>query len=491
MSSESRSASGSGGTTRRKSPAERSPVSVGDLVAGKYRVEEILAAGGMGVVVSARHEELGQRFAIKFLVTETDLEMSAARFLREARAAALIDSPHVCRVFDCGTLESGTPYMVMEHLTGRDLSREIKERGKLGVNEAVDLVLQALEGIAEAHASGIVHRDLKPSNLFLCQKTGREPEVKVLDFGISKVTSVGQSAEEDLTSSAVMLGSPRYMSPEQVRSTKEVDARTDIWSLGVILYQMLDGNSPFRGSTVGETISRVLTHIPPPVRRSRGDVPEALEQVIDRCLQRERDLRYANVGELALALAPFATAESHASVRRITALLNEGLLGGRSEAEETTHLAGASPAAAREPQDEPSLGTQGAFSQNAVARPRRFKLALGLAVAAAGLLAVGFFALRHAEEPATRSVAAVPSATAAPSAAPARNAVPVASAPQASAKPTASAAPAASASAAPAAPPASASPATAAHARSRVRSRRRPVHHRAASDDNNILKESY
>ncbi len=495
MSSESGSASGSG-RTGRKSPAERSPVQVGDLVADKYRVEEILAAGGMGVVVSARHEELGQRFAIKFLVTDTEVEMSAARFLREARAAARIDSAHVCRVFDCGTLAGGTPYMVMEHLTGHDLAREIKLRGKLGVTEGVNLILQALEGIAEAHAAGIVHRDLKPSNLFLCQKTGREPEVKVLDFGISKVTSVDQSVEEDLTASAMMLGSPRYMSPEQVRNTKDVDARTDIWSLGVILYQMLDGHSPFRGNTMGETISKVLTLVPPPVRRARGDVPEALSSVIDRCLQRDRNQRYANVGELALALAPFATAESHASVRRITALLTEGQLGPHKESEETNNVDAAAAAAASEPQDEPSLGTQSAFAQNAPAKPRRFKLALGLALGLASVFAAGFFALRHAGGPiaqaassAAASSAAASSAAAAPSAVPAASAAPAASVaePAASTQAAASAAPEPSAIAVPT--PASAN--SAAPAAPQVKAKHRPVHHRPASDDTDILKESY
>ncbi len=500
MTSEQRSGSGSGsGRTGLKSPAERSPVQVGDLVADKYRVEEIIAAGGMGVIVAARHEELGQRFAIKFLVTESDaeLEMSAARFLREARAAASIDSAHVCRVFDCGALtDGGTPYMVMEHLSGHDLSHEIKSRGKLGVNESVDFVLQALEGIAEAHAAGIIHRDLKPSNLFLCQKAGREPEVKVLDFGISKVTSVGQNADEDLTASAIMLGSPRYMSPEQVRNTKEVDARTDIWSLGVILYQMLDGHSPFRGTTMGETISRVLTHIPPPVRRARGDVPEALEQVIDRCLQRDRSLRYANVGELALALAPFATAESHASVRRITALLNDGLLGGPSHVDEPTQVAGPQAAAAAQgPKDEPSIGTQRAFSQNAEPKPRRFKLALGLVAALASVLVIAFFALRHGRPSAAApiaSAAAVPSAAAA-TAAQAPSASPAQSEPAPSAHAAASAAPAASASAA-AAPTASASAAPGAKSipkHSRVRATHRLVHHKAAGSDTDILGESY
>ncbi|MCE7893296.1 MAG: serine/threonine protein kinase, partial [Sorangiineae bacterium PRO1] len=318
--------SGSGGKPK-KSAAERSPVKVGELIADKYRVVEILAAGGMGVVVAAEHVQLGQRYAVKFLLSDAQHAQSVERFLREARAAACIESTRVCRVFDCGTLPDGSPYMVMEHLVGHDLGHELKTRGRLPVGETVDLLLQALEGIAEAHAVGIVHRDLKPSNLFLCQKPGRAREVKVLDFGISKLMATDESTEEDLTATATMLGSPRYMSPEQVQNAKNVDARTDIWSLGVILYQLLDGRSPFAGTTMGETIGKVLLHVPPPIRETRSDVPDGIGQVIDRCLERDRERRYRNVAELALALAPFGTPASQPSVQRITALLVGGQLG--------------------------------------------------------------------------------------------------------------------------------------------------------------------
>lgn len=468
MSSGLGSGSGSGsqtGSKNKRSAAERSPVKVGDFVAGKYKVVEILAAGGMGVVVAAEHVQLGQRYAVKFLLADAKHDQSVERFLREARAAARIESPRVCRVFDCGTLDDGSPYMVMEHLSGHDLGHELKARGRLPVPEVVDVLLMALEGIAEAHAVGIVHRDLKPSNLFLCQKPGRPREVKVLDFGISKVMATDESSEEDLTLTAAMLGSPRYMSPEQVQNAKHVDVRTDVWSLGVILYQLLDGRSPFAGTTMGETIGKVLLHVPPPIRETRGDVPPGLAQVIDRCLERDRERRYANVGELALALAPFGTGAAQASIQRISALLSSGELSGapgapnipRAPSEgEITALLGPSPKGG----EEPTVGTVGPVTQAAAAefRPRRpTKLIVAGLVAMTGVAAVVAFALLQESPPTAPAATSAPvklepaatAATPAPSAAPA---------PTPSATPAPSGAPAPSASA-PAPAPASKKPA--------------------------------
>lgn len=464
--------SGSGGKPK-KTAAERSPVKVGELIADKYRVVEILAAGGMGVVVAAEHVQLGQRYAVKFLLSDAQHAQSVERFLREARAAACIESTRVCRVFDCGTLPDGSPYMVMEHLVGHDLGHELKTRGRLPVGETVDLLLQALEGIAEAHAVGIVHRDLKPSNLFLCQKPGRAREVKVLDFGISKLMATDESTEEDLTATATMLGSPRYMSPEQVQNAKNVDARTDIWSLGVILYQLLDGKSPFAGTTMGETIGKVLLHVPPPIRETRSDVPDGIGQVIDRCLERDRERRYRNVAELALALAPFGTPASQPSVQRITALLVGGQLGAPAAAlsptpasplprppppeEELTR-----PIQRRAATDDLTVGTVGPVTQAAAAEFRPKRRGLVVAVGALALLGVGaVLALALAgsspSSPAPASAAAAappvpaPPPSAAPAVEPSPSATAVATAP--SAEPFASAPVAPSASASPALQP--------------------------------------
>jgi eukaryotic-like serine/threonine-protein kinase len=354
---------------------QRSPVQVGDLVAGKYRVEKLIAAGGMGLIVAARHTTLGQPVAIKILLPDANHATQTERFLREARAAAAIESVHVCRVFDCGELEGGVPFMVMEHLVGQDLHQELKARGPLPVAEVVDLLLQALEGIAEAHAIGIIHRDLKPSNLFLSQRAGRAREVKVLDFGISKLTPMFErSDEEDLTQTEMMLGSPRYMSPEQVQNARGVDARSDIWSIGIILYQLLDGKSPFAGTTMGETIGKVLTHDAPPIRRSRPDVPEGLAAVLDRALQRDRERRYRNVAELALALAPFGSGASQASVQRTTQLLIGGQLaalpGDADDPKPTLAVAPAAAAPHSERGEDRSLGTVGAFTHGGTGEKR-------------------------------------------------------------------------------------------------------------------------
>jgi serine/threonine-protein kinase len=302
----------------------RAPVEVGETIADKYRVEGVLAAGGMGVVVTARHKTLGQRVAIKFLLPDVMQDDTVARFLREARAAAMIQSEHVARVFDCGTLPSGVPYMVMEHLDGTDLAHELKARGRLPIEEAVDLVLQAIEGVASAHARGVVHRDLKPSNLFLAGKGGRY-RVKVLDFGISKVSSSSPDApvEDDLTSTTTMLGSPRYMSPEQAQSSRDVDRRTDVWSLGVILYEMLAGVRPFAGSSLGEVISQLISRTPDPVRVHRPEVPEALEAAVAKCLERDRERRFADVAELAAAISPFGPPHAAAAVARVASALED------------------------------------------------------------------------------------------------------------------------------------------------------------------------
>jgi tRNA A-37 threonylcarbamoyl transferase component Bud32 len=277
----------------------------GTLIAGKYRVGEVLAAGGMGVVVEAEHTALGQRVAIKFLRPEAAREAEfVERFLREARAAASLQSDHVIRVFDIGTDERGVPFMVMELLAGNNLEEEIGARGPLPAAEATAYIVEALDAIVEAHAAGIVHRDLKPSNLFLAAKPDGSQRLRVLDFGIAKVsdTTVTDTA---LTSTKTMLGSPRYMSPEQVRSTKNVDGRTDVWALGVILYELLAGEPAFSGETVGDVFAKIREEDLPPIRGLRPDVPEGLAEVLHGCLQRDRGKRIADAVTLRSRLLPF------------------------------------------------------------------------------------------------------------------------------------------------------------------------------------------
>ena len=306
----------------------------GDIIAGKYQVETVLGAGGMGIVVSARHLDLGQRVALKLLRSVFAGNSDAvARFQREARALAGIRSEHVVRVHDVARLESGAPYLVMEHLTGKDLDQLLRARGPLPIAEAVDYVLQACEAIAEAHAAGIVHRDLKPANLFLTTRADGSSLVKVLDFGISKLTGLNDVGvpEGSLTSTSEIMGSPWYMSPEQLRSFKNVDARTDVWALGVILHRLITGRQPFDAESLSACITKIVADPPVSLRLQRPDAPPELESLILRCLEKDINRRIQNIAELARGLLPFAPPRSALSVERII-----GVLGLVSPLEELT-----------------------------------------------------------------------------------------------------------------------------------------------------------
>ncbi len=270
----------------------------GAVIGGKYRVERVLGEGGMGIVFEARHDALGTTVAVKVLRDEILKDKEAvARFAREARAAAALRSPHAARVLDVGEV-AGAPFMVMELLVGNDLGVELERRGPLPVAEALQYVVQACEAIAEAHSLGIVHRDLKPANLFL---TGTAPRrlVKVLDFGISRF-DVGGEARVTQTQSA--FGTPLYMSPEAVRSAKHTDARSDVWSFGVILYELLTGLPPFIADTPTGVAVAVTVDTPKPLRAARPDVSEAIDAVISRALEKDAARRYQNAAELRDAL---------------------------------------------------------------------------------------------------------------------------------------------------------------------------------------------
>jgi serine/threonine-protein kinase len=282
----------------------------------------VLGAGGMGVVVLAEHIELRERVAIKFLLDDAaeDSELSE-RFLREARAAVKIRSEHVVRVSDVGRLPSGAPYLVMEYLEGEDLSQRL-ERGRVPIEDAVDYIIQCCEAMHVAHRAGIVHRDLKPANLFLTQRPDGSSIIKVLDFGISKVGGA-EAAQLSLTRTQAMMGSPLYMSPEQMRSSKDVAASTDIWALGVILHELISGDVPFNGGSVTEVLVKVMTDAPPGLRSLRAEVPEALEAVVLRCLAKTPADRYSSVAALAVALTPFASGHTLGLQRRLLDSLSE------------------------------------------------------------------------------------------------------------------------------------------------------------------------
>jgi serine/threonine-protein kinase len=303
---------------------EDGEVRPGDVIAGKYRVERILGSGGAGVVVAAAPLAGGAWVAIKLLLPGTlDHPGSVARFQREARAAGKIKSEHVARVVDVGTLETGAPYMAMEFLAGEDLAHRVKVRGALPIAETVTFVIEACEALAEAHSQGIIHRDLKPANLFVTTGPGGGPTIKVLDFGISKVRLAGVSVGGNLTAQDTLLGSPLYMSPEQMSSPKTVDHRADVWSLGATLFLLLTGKPPFDGDSIPQICGMMLLRKPPLLTDQRPDAPAGLAEVINRCLQRQRDDRWSNVGELAAALAPFALPSARAKAERVQQILRD------------------------------------------------------------------------------------------------------------------------------------------------------------------------
>jgi hypothetical protein len=302
------------------------PIKDGEIVAGKYRVGRVLGQGGMGFVVVATHLQLEQRVALKFLLPNAMKSPEVVtRFAREAQAAARIQGEHVARVLDVGQLESGAPYMVMEYLEGEDLEATLVRRGPLPIAEAVGYLLQGCEAVAQAHSLGIVHRDLKPANLFLAKRPGGTPVIKVLDFGISKSPpSVGNPG---LTQTTSMFGSPPYMSPEQVTSTRSADARSDIWSLGAVLYELLTFHRPFNGESVPALFVAILHRDPEPPRVHRAEIPPALDVAVMRCLQKDPRSRFPEVAALAAALAPFGPPGSDQSVERIAHMLGLGRRG--------------------------------------------------------------------------------------------------------------------------------------------------------------------
>jgi serine/threonine-protein kinase len=301
------------------------PVKEGDLLADKYVVGRVLGVGGMGVVVAAHDESLDREVAIKFLLPRLAWsENSVQRFLREARAATRITSEHVVKLLEIDKLPSGVPFFVMEYLAGQDLKSVLGARGPLPVEEAVDYLLQSLQAVAEGHTKGVVHRDLKPANLFLTQRADGTPLIKVLDFGVAKMLRRERAEHSNAITNTddVLLGSPSYMSPEQLLNPREVDERSDIWSLGVTLYEMLSGKLPFDGDSKFALMTNIMQasgaqlEAPP----DSGRLPDQLVTIVWRCLQKQREDRFPNARELARALAPFGGEDARISLRRIHGL---------------------------------------------------------------------------------------------------------------------------------------------------------------------------
>ncbi|HEX9297629.1 MAG TPA: serine/threonine-protein kinase [Polyangiaceae bacterium] len=408
------------------------PFEAGEILGGKYEVIELIGVGCIGFVISARRCALGDEVALKFLRPEYLAHQDlVARFAREARVAVRIKSEHVARVLDVGSLRNGAPFIVMERLEGRDLG-ELIELGPLPVPMAIEYVLQACEALATAHAAGVVHRDIKPENLFLTRLVNGTEVVKVLDFGISKLALTGSTLDSrmPLVRTTTALGSPVYMSPEQIRASQNIDARSDIWALGGLLYELLVGSVAFDAPSLVQICALILESNPVPLRTIDPTVPAELEGVVNRCLEKEPRARFQSVAELAIALRPFAPDRAHGLVERCCYVLKE---------DDRLHLEA-------EPSDFPSPSSTGPAGGLAVsirpspardfdgARDRGRSASPFKRIAISALLAgaiAGFYGLRKSAQltavspastpaPAPASVVAaeppVPSATAAPAA---------------------------------------------------------------------------
>jgi eukaryotic-like serine/threonine-protein kinase len=333
----------------------------------------------MGAVFAARHLELDELVAIKVMLPEIAINAeTAARFLREARASVRIKSDHIVRVFDVSRLEDGTPYMVMEYLEGSNLEEAIQKSGPLDVESAARHLIQACDAIAAAHAIGIVHRDLKPQNLFLAKQSDETHRIKVLDFGISKLTEQFSAADATLTKTSCAMGSPVYMAPEQMQSAKDVDHRADIWALGCSLFELLIGRPPFNAATMPELCAAVLTHPAPVPSELRRDLPKAIDAIVRRCLEKAPSARYLSVAELAQALLPFApqAGEVVACISRRRSSMPPPSPVAVNSVEVPSGL---------------SLHTQTTFGQRTGSGSRRSSVVVWLALAAVGLLVLGLF----------------------------------------------------------------------------------------------------
>ncbi len=282
--------------------------SPGALIAGKYAITRLVGAGGMGRVYAARHVELGIQVAIKVIDRGGEDEATVRRFLREARAAAALRSLHTVTIHDAGELPGGDPYIVMDLLEGVDLWEYVCQAGAISVDEAVDYVRQAAVVLQMAHDKGIIHRDVKPPNLFRVRMPDGSGRVKVLDFGLAKRLRPGDASVGDpLTADGELLGSPGYMSPEQVEGLRDIDARTDVWSLAATLYSLLTRARPFDGRSLAELFTKILEAEPRDVRTLRADVPSHVAAAIAQGLEKDRERRFASVRDFADALLEPAT----------------------------------------------------------------------------------------------------------------------------------------------------------------------------------------
>jgi len=282
---------------RRNKTADELDRLVGSTVAGKYHIDRLIGRGGMGAVFQATHAAIGKRVALKFLGAGASADADATtRFQREAQAASLAESPHIVQIFDAGRSEQGLPFLVMELLSGEDLRERLRREGRLEPSAAEQIATQILKALRQAHDAGIVHRDLKPDNVFLCRREGEASFVKIVDFGISKLER--RASADTLTHQGAILGTAFYMSPEQAQSFPDIDGRTDLFSVGALLYEMLCGEPPHGGPTFEAVLIAICTRDAPDVRKSAPNVPDALANVVARALKRERSERYQSASDM-------------------------------------------------------------------------------------------------------------------------------------------------------------------------------------------------
>ncbi|MDX2019160.1 MAG: serine/threonine-protein kinase [Deltaproteobacteria bacterium] len=377
-------------------------IAPGTIIADRYEVIGPLGQGGMGEVVVAKHLFLKQNVALKLIRSDARPDGDVLkRFEREAHIIARLRGENIARVLDAGQTEYGMPFIAMELLTGEDLDSIARKTGKLPVDVAVRFVMQACEGLAEAHVMGIVHRDLKPANLFLTTKLDGTKLIKILDFGISKVAPgvLSDSSGAQVTGTTTTIGSPAFMSPEQLRSSRDVDLRTDIWALGVILFRLCSGRFPFEGDTITEVIVKAMTESPLDLQSLEPSLPKQLIEAVDACLQKNRDHRPINVGALARMLAPILEEEGDGYADRISRIL------GKDIANDPTVASG------DRSNVRAAILTAESSSRSARPEPRKsYKRTLHLAAAAGGLvvLSLVLWLLRSAS---SQTVSVSPQAT--------------------------------------------------------------------------------